>query len=224
MEVIRTFIFITSFFIISACSNSHELETGEIKTLQFLSAALNEKNKSQSFPDARLLLNREQINSLDIPILFVELETGQNGTLTQYPGQGIGQTWLGADGATITLEQGIIKATRGLGDDIMAGKSFMPSWTDLNLTSRYIRKLSYLSGNNSLITKEFSCQIKKKSNKKTITIWEIQFTVKEFEEICKWKNKLIKNVYYVDEHEIVRKSWQYHSDTLGYLVIERLDL
>ena len=30
-----------------------------------------------------------------------------------YPGQGVGQTWLGADGATITLEQGILTASEG---------------------------------------------------------------------------------------------------------------
>ena len=37
---------------------------------------------------------------------------GQNGTLTPYPGKGIGQTWLGADGATITMEQGVLKASK----------------------------------------------------------------------------------------------------------------
>ena len=37
--------------------------------------------------------------------------------LTPIPGQGVGQTWLGADGATITLDKGVLKASRGMGND-----------------------------------------------------------------------------------------------------------
>ena len=83
------------------------------------------------FVDARNLLSREQIDAAKIPVLFVELESGQNGTLTPYPGHGLGQTWLGADGATITLERGILKASRGMGDDLMGSSSSMPSWYKL---------------------------------------------------------------------------------------------
>ena len=32
--------------------------------------------------DARNLINREQIDAANIPVLFVELASGQNGTLT----------------------------------------------------------------------------------------------------------------------------------------------
>ena len=39
------------------------------------------------------------------------VNSGQNGTLTLYPGESFGQTWL-ADGATITLDRGIIKGSK----------------------------------------------------------------------------------------------------------------
>ena len=72
----------------------------EIKTFNFIKDAIKQQNHKKVFLDSRKILNRKQIDEAKIPILFVELNTGQNGTLTQYPGQGIGQTWLGADSAT----------------------------------------------------------------------------------------------------------------------------
>ena len=93
--------------ILTSCSNTPELETGEIKTLAILNQAFQKANQPKQFIDARNLINREQIDAANIPVLFVELASGQNGTLTPYPGQGVGQTWLGADGATITLERGM---------------------------------------------------------------------------------------------------------------------
>ena len=99
--------------------NSPEIETGEIKTVQVLKEALSNRQSQDIFIDARKLLTREQIDAAGIPVLYVELETGQNGTLTPYPNEGIGKTWLGADGATLTLDYGRIKASRGLGDDLM---------------------------------------------------------------------------------------------------------
>ena len=99
----KKFASIILLIILASCSNSPDLETGEIKTLQLLKKAFDKSNKPKQIINARNLINRKQIDAANIPVLFVELASGQNGTLTPYPGQGIGQTWLGADGATITM-------------------------------------------------------------------------------------------------------------------------
>ena len=91
-----------------------------------------QSKQPKQFVNARNLINRAQINAANVPVLFVELASGQNGTLTPYPGQGVGQTWIGADGATVTLERGILKASRGMGDDLMGSFSFMPNWSKIN--------------------------------------------------------------------------------------------
>ena len=90
--------------------------------------------------DTRTIITREKIDDAKIPVLFMELENGQNGTLTLYPGLGVGETWLGADGATVTLERGIIKATRGMRGDVMGSSTSMPSWAEVKDTSEYTRK------------------------------------------------------------------------------------
>lgn len=210
--------------ILTSCSNTSELETGEIKTLAMLKQALLDANQPKRFIDSRQLLDREKIDKANIPVLFVELPSGQNGTLTPYPGQGIGQTWLGADGATLTLQKGILKASRGLGDDMMGSTSSMPPWSKIKTkTQMYTRELHYVTGNNKISRRVFKCQIQKSGSEEIIEIWDVKFPVTKFEERCANAYFEIENTYYLDNQKIVRKSNQYHSDTIGYILTERLD-
>lgn len=210
--------------ILATCSNAPETETGEMRTLQLLKKAFDESNKQKQFIDARDLINREQIDAANIPILFVELASGQNGTLTLYPGQGVGQTWLGADGATITLERGVLKASRGMGDDLMSSSSYMPPWSKINNKTRnYTRELAHITGNNQISKSVFDCDIKKIISGDFIKIWDINFKVDKFEESCSNSSFTFKNNYHLDNQGIVRRSSQYHSETLGFIFIERID-
>ena len=126
----QTLIIILAFVVLMSCSNSSDFETGEIKAIKILREAVIARYKSTTLLDTRKIITRKKIDDAKIPVLFVELENGQNGTLTLYPGEGIGETWLGADGATITLENGIIKATRGMRRDVMGSNSSMPQWSN----------------------------------------------------------------------------------------------
>ena len=215
---------LTLVILLASCSNAPEMETGEIKTLQLLKQIFDDSNKPKQFIDARNLLSREQVDVAQIPVLFVELASGQNGTLTPYPGRGVGQTWLGADGATITMEQGVLKASRGMGDDLMGTFSSIPLWSKVNdKTPAYSREFRYITGNNKIFQRVFKCNIQKTSNTAVIKIWEVTFKVDSFEENCSNKSHSFRNTYYVDTQGIVRRSLQYHSDTIGYILIERLD-
>ena len=215
---------LTLIFILASCSNTPELETGEIKTLATLKKAFLQSNQQKKFIDSRFLLKRKQIDEAKVPVLFVELPSGQNGTLTPYPGQGIGQTWLGADGATITLDMGVLKSSRGMGDDLMGSSSSMPPWSKINgKNPAYSRELIYLAGNNKISQRSFKCDIKKTGKRKIIEIWDVKFPVTKFNELCASGDFKIENTYYLDDLKIVRKSKQYHSDTVGYIVTERLD-
>ena len=210
--------------ILASCSNAPETETGEIRTLQLLKKAFDSSKKPKQFINARNLINRKQIDEANMPVLFVELASGQNGTLTPYPGQGDGQTWLGADGATITLERGILKASRGMGDDLMGSSSSIPSWSNINKkTLFYSREHNYITGNNRVSKLIFKCNIEKTSSGDLIKIWDVNFKVAKFEEGCSTAGFTFKNTYQVDTRGIVRSSTQYHSKTLGSILIERLD-
>ena len=182
------------------------------------------RNSTSKLFDVRTVITRKKIDDAQIPVLFVELENGQNGTLTPFPGKGVGTTWLGADGITITLNYGVLKATRGMKNDIMGSKSSMPKWSDLSKSSEYTRYISYLDGNNQLYSKKFSCKIKSHTKQVLIKIFDVPFKTLKYSEVCT-KNKKIQftNTYFIDKNKIVRRSFQYHGSALGYITLERLE-
>ena len=218
-----TFKIILAFVTMISSSNSSDFETGEIKAIKILREALVARNTSTVLLDTRKIITRKKIDNAKIPVLFVELENGQNGTLTLYPGKGIGETWLGADGATITLENGIIKATRGMRRDMMGSKSSMPPWSEIKTSSEYNRKFFYLGGDNQIKPNIFSCFLKTTKKRSRIIIFDVPFDTQEFIETCTNNTEKLKNSYFIDQKNIVRKSVQYHGPELGYLTIERAD-
>ena len=223
MEVTKGLVKLVLFFTLIGCSNTFERETGEIKTLSLLKQAFTENKSKGQFLDARKLISREEIDAADVPVIYIELASGKNGTLTLYPGQGNGQTWLGADGATVTFDQGVLKASRGLGDDLMGGASSMPSWPVIDGSEKYIRKMSYLDGSNKIILRTFDCEISKANDPQKIQIWQVDFIVTVYQEICSDESGQIENKFYLDQRNTVRKSKQFHSDGLGYIITERLE-
>lgn len=224
MEMRKGFLNLVLILTLTFCSNTKDMETGEIETIKMLKHVFDKSANPKVFIDARNLLSRQQVDAANIPILFVELASGQNGTLVPYPGQGVGQTWLSADGATITMESGVLKASRGLGDDLMGSSTSMPPWSAINTdTNIYNREVSHLTGNNKIRTRIFKCTIQKSNTKEMKEIWNVKFLVTKFEESCSENDFEIKNTYYVDNKGVVRKSSQYLSDTLGLIRLERLD-
>ena len=219
----RPFLIVFCLITLTACSNSSDFETGEIKAIKMLTEAINARSKPTRLLDTRRVVTRNKIDDARIPVLFVELENGQNGTLTLYPGENIGETWLGADGATITLQSGIIKATRGMKSDVMGSASSMPPWLDIKDKSDHTRQISYLGGDNQTNTKTFSCIMKKHNKPSTITIFDVTFETQKFLEVCINTAEKLENSYFVDDKNVVRRSKQYHGPALGYLLIERLD-
>ena len=217
------YVVILAFTTLISCSNSSDFETGEIKAITILREALIARYTSTMLLDTRKIITRKKIDDAKIPVLFVELENGQNGTLTLYPGKGVGETWLGADGATISLENGIIKATRGMRRDVMGSQSSMPPWSEIKNSSNYSRQIFYLGGDNQIQSNIFSCTVKTTNKRSTIIIFDVPFETHEFIETCTNNAEKLKNSYFIDQKKIVRKSLQYHGPALGYLTIERVD-
>lgn len=223
MEMMRILNFLLILCIVVACSNSPEKETGELRTIKLLQDALFKSSAKHTNFDTRVIVTRKFIDDAKVPILFVELPTGQNGTLTQYPGNGDGETWLGADGATITFRNGTLKASRGMGYDIMGSWSEYQTWEKLNFDKTYKRKFSFLDGNNKIKIENFECNIVLISDQVKIKIFDVNFITRHYAEKCVGANYGFDNEYYVDIEQIVRRSRQYHSRSIGYIFTERLD-
>ena len=117
MEVNRFVLILILISILTSCSNTPELETGEIKTLEILNQAFTQSNQAKQFIDARLLLSRKQIDEAKYPY-FLSNSHRVKMQFNSLPGQRYWQNWLAADGATITMDRGVLKASRGMGNDL----------------------------------------------------------------------------------------------------------
>ena len=219
----RVIFSILSLIALSACGNSTELETGETKVLKIIKDKLDAPSGATAYIDARKVVSRDIIDGVGVPILFVEIDRGQNGTMTQYPGKGVGQTWLGVDGSTVTLDNGLLKATRGMGDDLMGSEiSVMIDWSDLVEVS-YERRMAYLSLDNKTQINQYSCVLTDTKSMETISLFDAEFSVKHMQETCRGEAGSFVNDYYIDTDGFVRNSRQYQGEKIGYMTIARLD-
>lgn len=221
--MIRNLTLLASLCVLLACGNSLELETGETKFIKLVQSEMKRSSEPEANIDARKIVTRSMIDTAKVPVLFSEIERGQNGTMLQYPGTGVGQTWLGADGSTVTLENGMLKATRGVGDDLMGSEiSRHIDWTNLR-GSHYSRKLAYLREDNQMKVFTFKCSIRDTQKRETVEIFDAQFDVKHLQETCKGNGPDFNNDYWIGAGGLVRKSRQYHGEKIGYMTLERLD-
>ena len=58
MEMSKLLFIVIIIFGVISCSNTPDLETGEIKILEVMKYALDQKNKPKAFIDAKTLLTR----------------------------------------------------------------------------------------------------------------------------------------------------------------------
>ena len=219
----RVIFSVLSLMALSACGNSPELETGETKVLKIIKDKMDAPSGATAYIDARKLVSREILDGVGVPILFVEIDRGQNGTLSQYPGEGIGQTWLAVDGSTVTLENGLLKATRGMGDDLMGSEiSLEINWSELEEVS-YERRMVYLRLDNKTLINEYSCTLAEMNSMETINLFDAEFSVNHVQETCRGAAGSFVNDYYIDTEGLVRNSRQYQGEKIGYMMISRLD-
>lgn len=221
--MIRNLSLIASLCGLLACGNSIELERGETKVIKLIQSEMKKPSVPTDYIDARKLVTRPMIDAAKVPVLFTEIDRGQNGTMTQYPGEGVGQTWLGADGSTVTLENGMLKATRGVGDDLMGSEiSRQIAWTNLN-GSAYARTLAYLREDNQIKVFAYECTMRDTQKRETVEIFAAQFDVRHLQETCEGVGTKFTNDYWIGAGGLVRKSRQYHGEKIGYVTLERLD-
>ena len=211
------------FVALCSCSNSPELETSEMKVFTNVQKAIKAANSRSLKIDAKKIVTRQMIDQAKVPVLFVELSSGQNGTLTKYPGESFGETWIGVDGATIAFSRGILISSRGMGDDLMGASTSMPDFKKIKNKEYYKKTYSYIKEDNRIDMRVFDCSISKNHKPVIINIFDVAFETFVFTEQCKSKNFSFKNSFYVDDKSIVRRSNQYHGDGIGHIYTERLE-
>ena len=204
------------------CTQNIKNETSSFSIVSELSGALREAMSTPELVDTRKTVTRKVIESAGIPLLFIEKESGQNGTFALYPGSNTLETWLGADGATVSLNNGELVATRGLGNDLMG--SIVPRATTLKerLGNPYTKTMRFLTADDQNDDLSLECTVRQFHKSEKIVIFEKSHEVLKYFETCKTENYALENLFWQNAEGLTIMSKQFHSPSVGQLLIMRL--
>ena len=209
-----------AFVLLGACGNS--------TTGTEFRAALTEAGQLVAPQDAPSpeALGRASFAAVPGPLLFVVLRDGEAAAPMVPFGDNRGfVTWSTADRQTLTLRDGMVVATRGLGDDLMsadtsalAGAVAAGRGAGADLVTRH------LDGNDSVVVRRFACSVRSEGREAVTLVSGQTISAERTVADCTDGPLAIRNVYWKDEGGTVRRSRQWVSPGAGYATIEALRL
>lgn len=155
------------------------------------------------------------------PEIAVEISTLGTGAVLRRSGRnGSVSSWQAPDGAGVSLDGGILTATRGLGNDLMSAELAGPqSLLAGTAPDRgYPRIHGYLDGENRTYFETFLCRPAGRSDA-AVTIGDSQRAVTRIDEHCTAPDMEFVNSYWVARDGTVLRSRQWASNRVGHLDI-----
>ncbi len=130
-------------------------------------------------------------------------------------------TWASVDGSALSLRDGVVIATRGLGTDLMS--SAAPTANDLAHASSVQRQHFYLFGGETEQLRAFVCRISD-AGAERIVVLELSFDTRHRIESCTDDSGLaFENHYWFDNRAVIRQSRQWISPDVGFLELQDLN-
>lgn len=166
-------------------------------------------------------LRRADLKDILSPIQLISIEQrNQKALVAETAQNGSVSTWSSVDKVTISLRNGVLVATRGLGDDLMAASAQPPSLKPAG-GAAYTRLYTILNGSDQPVRVSATCSTVSNGGQ-TIEVVERIYQVTELVETCQAKTVTFDNQYWIDRSGNIRKSRQWVSPEVGQIVIEDL--
>ena len=178
----------------------------------------------QSFPDKTETFSNEVkkktnqwLSEFKQPIILISsIDEKTQATLVALGNNKERLTWVSADGISLTFDQGVLIATRGYSQDLLALKYLNPVNLFKSKSIRYKKVHRYLTSDNEYNDVNFQCLGKKGQTESTL-ILEYNITIDKFVEDCVGDQHSYKNEFdLLSGTSIVIKSKQWISPTNKY--------
>lgn len=174
--------------------------------------------------EIRGLLRQAGVERLDQPLILADLPSqGTAATLLPAGRNGDVVTWQAGGGAQISLDRGVVVATRGLGFDLMSADA---SATVARLHgsasgASYERFASYMDGENETVFAALVCEMQPRG-RQVLPLLSSRYEVLFIEETCALPDATMTNYYWRQPDGTIRKSRQWVGPEIGYIEIELL--
>ncbi len=231
--ILKNLVIFTCILGLAACSSEKSTEVGYNNVAKNLGKAVlaKVKPKKKAPQTAKKAegetLNRQMIVDSKAELLLVKLDRVGLYNLIQKSGQnGTHTTYRAPTNYTVTLDRGLITATRGLGLDLMAqgtNISIRSMFANRTKENTYIRKFRYLNTDSQLETTQFIC-IMSYEGQETINIIGLNYNTGKYLEQCQSEISYFENQYWVDRNTVtIWKSSQMIHPDLGTITVQKLN-
>lgn len=208
-------------FSLSACSSGTE-ETATAVVYKALIAATHTGIGAKDAPaEANLGVTRAALQNIAVPLQLVTLESrGAQAAIFKTGTNGDVETWSSQDKKSLSMRNGIIVATRGLGDDLMSAA--VPKITQLqHENATHLRIHTFLDGEDKPVQLRFECRIFRQVAE-TIAVLKRNYATHRTTETCRGPSGTFSNIFWIEAGGKMRKSRQFLSNSIGYVMIEQL--
>lgn len=171
-------------------------------------------------PEAQLGLTRAILQSNQINASLVTIErAGASALMAPIAANRGIQTWASQDAKTLSFRDGILVATRGLGDDLMTAS--VPSPAQIAAGGSWNRVHVTLDGEDRPQRHRYSCTAATVGPAR-IEIVERSYATRLVRETCRGADGGFENEYWFQTGSDLRQSRQWIGRSLGHVAIRRL--
>ena len=127
-------------------------------------------------------------------------------------------TWVSADQISVTLEFGLLVATRGFTQDLMATDVSQVIKALVSSGGTAVRTVEFLDGLDQISTELLQCSIAS-DGVETLIILEKDYNTEKFNEVCTNETFKFTNVYWINDLGRIVQSRQLVSRAIGFVEI-----
>ena len=131
--------------------------------------------------------------------------------------------WQTLDGITLSFRNGVLTATRGLGEDLISSdisKTVSMLKGDTG-NGHYPMIRTYLNGEDQTYYPAYQCR-QSRELKQQVKIDDVPLSLRRLEEVCVSPNHTFTNIYWLNAERTIVKSRQWVSHNVGTMVTERV--
>jgi hypothetical protein len=197
---------------VTACSSSQEVMGLQVAA-QGLLAALDPA-EPEPFPEP----TRAQLDADGRPLLRAFIpDRDANALLFPIAVNGPVETWATVDAKTLSLKDGLLTQTRGLGGDLMSSR-LPPVGTVRSGRGTVTRMHSYLGPNDQTVLVEFACTLSDRGAER-VTVSGLSYATRRIAERCDGAGDGFENLYWVEPGGTIRQSVQWVGPDVGNVAL-----
>lgn len=217
--MIRWIAGICAALVLAGCSN--QTQPNPTAGGAFVSGIGRILSRTTAKPAAKPVFTRAQFAGVTEPAVLVTLEdVDAVASIIRIANNQGAETYQGVDAIALTLQGGVLIATRGYSDDLMQSDMSGLQSALKRGQGTYDKSMSYLTGQNRFRTLAFRCELRAAGRERIVILGKAHQT-RRLQETCVTGTRQIDNTYWMEGPRMVR-SRQWVADGISRMMIEQI--